>query len=171
MHQSCMFMSFSFLGHWLCITTDPMEQHRRWCFISTLAGCRVSLLGAERFKIHLIWFKIHFWYSKLWYLNISEASSEKREILRAAWVWETCSLLVKLRKSHSGGKMNRAPVLILTDPDWSMTKTLKHYRNKLHVIKCLQLNRMAVYRLKCHNWINKEIHIQLRKGFLKFNNI
>lgn len=159
-----MFMSFFFLGHWLCITTDPMEQHSRWCFISTLAGCRVNFLGAERFKMRL------FWYSKLWCLNISEASSEKRENFHSAWIWETCSLLVKLRKSYSvlGGKMNRAPVLILTEPDWSMTKAFKHYRNKWHVIKYLPLNWMAVYRLKCHNQIKKEIHIHIRKGFLKY---
>lgn len=47
--------------------------------------------------------------------------------------------------------MNRGPVLILTEPDWSMIKAFKHYRYKWHVIKYLQLNRMAVYRLKGHN--------------------
>lgn len=39
-------------------------------------------------------------------LDISEASSETKEMLYSAWIWEACSLLVKLRKSYSvlGGK-------------------------------------------------------------------
>lgn len=59
-------------------------------------------------------------------LDISEASSETKEILYSTWIWKACSLLVKLRKSYSvlGEKMNWTLVLIMTEPDWKYDKNI-----------------------------------------------